>query len=124
MFFFFQAEDGIRDVAVTGVQTCALPIYGRIPVVQRQSLRAVLRGPNTLGAGWLAIHFLDRETRKRGQILTTAPAKKRAAAREKHSPNNKKRLTEGCLTSVLRVVLFFGPWCRREICPPALEGLA
>src|SRR5216684_6874569 len=26
-FFFFQAEDGIRDVAVTGVQTCALPIH-------------------------------------------------------------------------------------------------
>src|SRR2546429_4485493 len=26
-FFFFQAEDGIRDVAATGVQTCALPIY-------------------------------------------------------------------------------------------------
>src|SRR2546422_3705054 len=28
-FFFFQAEDGIRDVAVTGVQTCALPISVR-----------------------------------------------------------------------------------------------
>src|SRR5256885_8095044 len=28
MFFFFQAEDGIRDYKVTGVQTCALPIYG------------------------------------------------------------------------------------------------
>src|SRR2546422_3314683 len=27
IFFFFQAEDGIRDVAVTGVQTCALPIF-------------------------------------------------------------------------------------------------
>ena len=27
MFFFFQAEDGIRDHCVTGVQTCALPIY-------------------------------------------------------------------------------------------------
>src|SRR5256884_1923005 len=27
--FFFQAEDGIRDVAVTGVQTCALPIFGQ-----------------------------------------------------------------------------------------------
>ena len=26
MFFFFQAEDGIRDTHVTGVQTCALPI--------------------------------------------------------------------------------------------------
>src|SRR3712207_7079422 len=27
-FFFFQAEDGIRDIGVTGVQTCALPILG------------------------------------------------------------------------------------------------
>src|SRR3712207_3181121 len=27
VFFFFQAEDGIRDIGVTGVQTCALPIY-------------------------------------------------------------------------------------------------
>src|SRR5687768_8845571 len=31
-FFFFQAEDGIRDVAVTGVQTCALPIYGKMNI--------------------------------------------------------------------------------------------
>src|SRR5437763_13991158 len=28
-FFFFQAEDGIRDTSVTGVQTCALPISTR-----------------------------------------------------------------------------------------------
>src|SRR5215203_7281 len=28
LFFFFQAEDGIRDIGVTGVQTCALPICG------------------------------------------------------------------------------------------------
>src|SRR2546425_1354652 len=28
-FFFFQAEDGIRDKLVTGVQTCALPILAR-----------------------------------------------------------------------------------------------
>src|SRR3712207_5252765 len=27
LFFFFQAEDGIRDIGVTGVQTCALPIF-------------------------------------------------------------------------------------------------
>src|SRR2546430_3122955 len=27
VFFFFQAEDGIRDLTVTGVQTCALPIF-------------------------------------------------------------------------------------------------
>src|SRR2546427_8828362 len=32
-FFFFQAEDGIRDLTVTGVQTCALPIclHHRLP---------------------------------------------------------------------------------------------
>src|SRR5688572_31612942 len=30
-FFFFQAEDGIRDLTVTGVQTCALPISRRDP---------------------------------------------------------------------------------------------
>src|SRR5438128_12701058 len=29
-FFFFQAEDGIRDATVTGVQTCALPICERL----------------------------------------------------------------------------------------------
>src|SRR5437879_9443161 len=34
MFFFFQAEDGIRDTSVTGVQTCALPI-SRIHLVQQ-----------------------------------------------------------------------------------------
>src|SRR2546429_5382696 len=34
LFFFFQAEDGIRDVAVTGVQTCALPISTEILPLQ------------------------------------------------------------------------------------------
>src|SRR2546430_6958746 len=29
VFFFFQAEDGIRDLTVTGVQTCALPIFAK-----------------------------------------------------------------------------------------------
>src|SRR5256884_4303785 len=37
-FFFFQAEDGIRDVAVTGVQTCALPIYATFSVPKSVSL--------------------------------------------------------------------------------------
>src|SRR5215203_6207039 len=32
-FFFFQAEDGIRDIGVTGVQTCALPIFGVRPQI-------------------------------------------------------------------------------------------
>src|SRR2546426_2112296 len=33
MFFFFQAEDGIRDYKVTGVQTCALPIFFGFAIV-------------------------------------------------------------------------------------------
>src|SRR5438034_5823786 len=37
LFFFFQAEDGIRDHCVTGVQTCALPIFCANPWVHRSS---------------------------------------------------------------------------------------
>src|SRR2546429_4075471 len=45
-FFFFQAEDGIRDVAVTGVQTCALPILSEdwfSPVYGRKEPSPTLR---------------------------------------------------------------------------------
>src|SRR5256885_4314915 len=38
-FFFFQAEDGIRDYKVTGVQTCALPIFAAAG--ERDRARAV-----------------------------------------------------------------------------------
>src|SRR5206468_4558428 len=37
-FFFFQAEDGIRDLIVTGVQTCALPISERAPSLMPRDL--------------------------------------------------------------------------------------
>src|SRR2546429_1283193 len=37
VFFFFQAEDGIRDVAVTGVQTCALPISSEVGGNEQQT---------------------------------------------------------------------------------------
>src|SRR5690348_13950008 len=37
-FFFFQAEDGIRDGRVTGVQTCALPISSRTASVEVSSV--------------------------------------------------------------------------------------
>src|SRR5690554_957311 len=42
--FFFQAEDGIRDADVTGVQTCALPILSSFnPVVMANSLIPMLQ---------------------------------------------------------------------------------
>src|SRR6266516_5465555 len=43
LFFFFQAEDGIRDRTVTGVQTCALPIWlPRVPGNRTQRRRRML----------------------------------------------------------------------------------
>src|SRR5690606_14550104 len=40
---FFQAEDGIRDFHVTGVQTCALPIYHRRCAQRARQVREVVR---------------------------------------------------------------------------------
>src|SRR3712207_8394619 len=60
LFFFFQAEDGIRDIGVTGVQTCALPILlvhvALAGVVGRERERDVAVEPleepaQVLGAG-------------------------------------------------------------------------
>src|SRR2546425_353790 len=47
VFFFFQAEDGIRDKLVTGVQTCALPILSR-----------VVAGSVLMGAGIAGMHYI------------------------------------------------------------------
>src|SRR5207244_7778580 len=42
--FFFQAEDGIRDDLVTGVQTCALPIFGLALETERPAAAGGSRG--------------------------------------------------------------------------------
>src|SRR3712207_9489569 len=44
-FFFFQAEDGIRDIGVTGVQTCALPISRSPPCRRTPRRRGSWGGP-------------------------------------------------------------------------------
>src|SRR2546430_11592894 len=44
-FFFFQAEDGIRDLTVTGVQTCALPISHRLALRRQPALPAHREAP-------------------------------------------------------------------------------
>src|SRR3712207_8761133 len=58
-FFFFQAEDGIRDIGVTGVQTCALPISARAPgehVGAAAAVEAVVALAALQGVGPVAAH--------------------------------------------------------------------
>src|SRR2546429_7133325 len=52
--FFFQAEDGIRDVAVTGVQTCALPIL-LDPTMRRD---CVVRGVSFNPSGFTLLEVM------------------------------------------------------------------
>src|SRR6266498_4267074 len=54
-FFFFQAEDGIRDADVTGVQTCALPIFGFEIDLYSKMLTARLAGHR----GYRAVQAVD-----------------------------------------------------------------
>src|SRR5256885_4698761 len=49
-FFFFQAEDGIRDYKVTGVQTCALPIFFTFAVQRFSSCTSKLSTPGIVAA--------------------------------------------------------------------------
>src|SRR2546427_3121714 len=66
-FFFFQAEDGIRDLTVTGVQTCALPIYPPFNKAQpkfKKTMPAVFEKPDIVQikcdvhswmSGWIVV---------------------------------------------------------------------
>src|SRR5256886_4057166 len=49
-FFFFQAEDGIRDLTVTGVQTCALPICCISPLKRTSTDSGMSRGITPVAA--------------------------------------------------------------------------
>src|SRR5690606_39605256 len=63
-FFFFQAEDGIRDFHVTGVQTCALPIFARrLGGVRDAAVR--LRGRLRHGHVCAAVHQRLRSEERR-----------------------------------------------------------
>src|ERR1022692_1150581 len=52
VFFFFQAEDGIRDYKVTGVQTCALPISEQGPLVHSLEKSGAQASSKTPRSGW------------------------------------------------------------------------
>src|SRR6266567_7373795 len=76
LFFFFQAEDGIRDLTVTGVQTCALPICevaakGGDPRTIAESLGVIQVADTNVIEGWvtdvLADHPSEVERYKKGE---------------------------------------------------------
>src|SRR5438067_13921119 len=99
-FFFFQAEDGIRDRNVTGVQTCALPIFAR----GRGAPAAGPRGDRHLGAE-RALHP-RRWGLSRGNGPRVAPARaaapvapaggaRRSGAAPPDAPRSAPRVTPG-----------------------------
>src|SRR2546429_5312080 len=65
LLFFFQAEDGIRDVAVTGVQTCALPICVR-PVRAVRAVRVGMVIDGVTGPGRIRSAARSRTEAARG----------------------------------------------------------
>src|SRR5260370_14600295 len=69
-FFFFQAEDGIRDSSVTGVQTCALPI-----------LRSVVTGRDGEAESLAILREIDQFTQPYQQAGDQNPIPRRAEER-------------------------------------------
>src|SRR5256885_9572992 len=74
-FFFCQAEDGIRDYKVTGVQTCALPISVVLPAIERSGLTPeTIEGLVTFalvaGVGALGGTLTTRARRQRARYET------------------------------------------------------
>src|SRR6266542_875066 len=94
--FFFQAEDGIRDATVTGVQTCALPIYrgdaveprdrgrGRDPAARRRATSSAAGSRGSLSRG--PRRGTDR------QLLRALLEREHRADRERDDPREVSRV--------------------------------
>src|SRR3712207_8979301 len=80
-FFFFQAEDGIRDIGVTGVQTCALPISSN----NRGSRRWTEAARRVLRSGSLAVKAL------RGTVRGVHAARTPTNSRSRPPPRSEER---------------------------------
>src|SRR3989442_15023794 len=78
LFFFFQAEDGIRDADVTGVQTCALPILPLEIALQPRALAAVEERSREARVSRRAV-LLSRERRPRLPSAAVRRGRKAAA---------------------------------------------
>src|SRR3712207_7329974 len=84
--FFFQAEDGIRDIGVTGVQTCALPIWIKM-VGRRVRMAMAMAVPSRLWLGGVI------RPRRDLTLITTLVQMVRSCARS--TAIDRKRGVEG-----------------------------
>src|SRR6266511_4153838 len=78
-FFFFQAEDGIRDFHVTGVQTCALPIFAREALPEQAQPQALdmisIRNVSKIyGNGFQALKDCSTSVEKGEVIVVCGPS--------------------------------------------------
>src|SRR5713226_8546536 len=80
LVFFFQAEDGIRDGRVTGVQTCALPIWKVTPIcricwliAEHAARKTIIIGGRPSMEGWTAATYSAR-------VHATTPTAKSTAS--------------------------------------------
>src|SRR5262249_9989795 len=83
--FFFQAEDGIRDWSVTGVQTCALPIYARRPRAVHLAGEELNSRPPSEGRARGVAPALPTKTRAPGCTQLHGPLDTAARARRRPS---------------------------------------
>src|SRR5207247_6668584 len=100
--FFFQAEDGIRDPLVTGVQTCALPILGGGTEVQKsaQTTLSVMTSPeDTFGLLRMMLSAIESgldsmrlRVERRNALAAATPSKiGRASCRERGEREERDR---------------------------------
>src|SRR6266542_5950480 len=73
-FFFFQAEDGIRDATVTGVQTCALPIWASLAASGDPPVYAEVASFVVIGAGAAGCAIAGRMADRIGRPIVASAA--------------------------------------------------
>src|SRR5690606_40545498 len=104
LFFFFQAVDGIRAFHVTGVQTCALPIYGeRTSAGGDEQVRALGRHPSVRGEVEAALAVAHATREERGDTrIGRHDARDRAIAER----SAERRVGNGCGSTGALIVEF------------------
>src|SRR6266403_125640 len=85
VFFFFQAEDGIRDLYVTGVQTCALPI-SKAPDTPRWTTRGILIDCQRRRFGLRRSNSVGSRSTRRPPLRESVPARPTKSKRAVSDP--------------------------------------